>query len=309
MPELHPEAREFLDLREDVGVLPYTSVTPDAAREMATEQMRTDAPLREVANVRDTEVPGPNGGVPIRIYEPEASAPVPVVVFYHGGGWVINDLDTHDAMCRLLAAAGELLVVASDYRRAPEHRFPAPVEDCYAVAKWTEEYAGKLGGDTERVAVVGDSAGGNLAAATALLACDRDDFDLSHQVLLYPVTDFTFDTDSYEEHATGYPATRKDLEAFWEHYLPSDIQGANPYASPLRASDLSEVASATVVTVEFDPLRDEGAAYAERLDNAGSLAVHRKVDDMFHGYLQLVQFLPRAREDVAELAGRLRDRI
>lgn len=304
-PELHPEAENILKLRDELGVLPYHSLSPQAARAQAIDHMTTDTPPPDVDRVRDTEIPGPKGPVPIRVYEPAVSKPAPIVVYFHGGGWVIGNLDTHDAMCRQLARETPAVVVSVDYRLAPEHPFPAALEDCYSATRWANQYGGMVGGDPSRLAVAGDSAGGNLAAATALLCRDRGTPDLSHQLLLYPVTDYSFDRPSYERYGEGYTATEEGMVMFWDCYLESELDGANPYASPLRVPDLTGVAPARVVTCEFDPLLDEGKAYADRLDAAGALRDYTNIDDMFHGHLQMVQMMDRAKADVTEIAEEL----
>lgn len=304
-PQLHPEAEDVLELREELGVLPYHSLSPEAAREQAIQQISNDAVPPEVDRVRDIEIRGPNGPIPLRLYEPDTTANRPIVVYFHGGGWVIGNLETHDAMCRQLARDTPAIVVSVDYRLAPEHPFPAPVEDCYAAIKWANEYGDILDGDPERLAVAGDSAGGNLAAATAILSRDRGGPDLAHQLLLYPVTDYSFDRPSYETYGTGYTVTKAGMVKFWDYYLDSDIDGANPYASPLRVPDLEGVAPGRVVTCEFDPLLDEGKAYADRLDEAGLLIDYTNIEDMFHGHLRMVQMMDRAEKDVAAIADEL----
>lgn len=306
MPNLDSEAKKFLELRENVGVLPYDSVAPEAARRLAREQMTTDSPPPDVAKIRNFEIPGPNGPVPVRVYEPETDAKVPVVVFFHGGGWVVNDLETHDPMCRQLTSEGRFITISVDYRRAPEAPFPRPLEDCYAAVKWAEKNVGHIGGDPERLAVVGDSAGGNLAASTALLARDRGGPDISYQILLYPATNYDFGTESYNERGEGYIATKQSMISYWNHYLPSDIHGANKYAAPLQEVEFKNLPPATVLTCEFDPLRDEGTAYANQLDEAGVLSEHLHIDDMFHGYLQLNQFLERSKNDLITISNKIK---
>nr|WP_305882598.1 alpha/beta hydrolase [Haloplanus ruber] len=248
--------------------------------------MVTEEPPNDDLRVRNLSIPGPGGDpevpIAIRTYTPPGDAARPVFVYFHGGGWVRGDLDTHDGLCRLLAEAADCVVVSVDYRRAPEHRFPAAVHDAYAATAWAADHAAIVGGDPDRVAVGGDSAGGNLAAAVTLLARERGGPELAHQVLLYPVTDYAFDTASYDENAAGYLLSRASMRWYWERYLGDDIDGANPYASPLRATDLSGVPSATVITAGYDPLRDEGAEYADRLREAGVSVTHENYPGMVH---------------------------
>jgi acetyl esterase len=231
---------------------------------------------------------------------------VGLVVYYHGGGWVLGDLETHDATCRRLANASDCIVVAVDYRLAPEHKFPAAVEDCYAAALWAAENAASLGVDAARVAVAGDSAGGNLAAVVSLLAKQRGGPPLAHQALIYPVTDFDFQRPSYQENAEGYLLTRQAMEWFWRQYLNDDAEGADPLASPLRAPDLRGLPPATVITAEYDPLRDEGEVYAERLAQAGVPTTCVRYLGQIHGFISLEHLLPAGRQALLALGATLR---
>ncbi|MFB6296440.1 MAG: alpha/beta hydrolase [Halobacteriales archaeon] len=242
------------------------------------------------------------------MYTPEGEGPFPVLTFYHGGGWVIGTLDTHEPICRALAGAADCVVVSVDYRLAPEHPFPAALEDCYAATRWVSDNAATLHADPDRVAVGGDSAGGNLAAAVAQACRDHGGPELVHQLLVYPVTDHAFDTDSYAENAEGYFLTRADMEWFWDHYLDSRFDGNNPYASPLRARDLGGLPPASVVTAGFDPLRDEGIAYAKRLDAAGVAVEHHHYDGAIHGFFGMLvePEIPQARDAVETTAADLR---
>lgn len=307
MSELHPQAKRVLDLRRERNVLPDHGLSVEAERERLEENSRYDGEKFPVDRVRETRIPGPEDSIPIRIYEPGSEGESPVVVFFHGGGFRTGSLDTHDALCRVLAKEAEVIVISVGYRLAPEHPFPEPLEDCYAVLEWAEEYADELGGDLSRLAVAGDSAGGNLAASTALLARDRDGPDLKSQLLLYPMTDYNPETESFDRYADGYLLDAETVRRAWDDYLRDDINGANPYASPLRVPSLGNVAPARVITCEFDPLRDDGSAYAGRLSSNDALLGYENIDDMFHGHLQLVPFMDRAYEDLADIASRLHD--
>jgi acetyl esterase len=259
-----------------------------------------------VAAVKDLEVPGPAGQVPVRVYRPSEQPDLPVLVYFHGGGWAICSIETHDVTCRELANGAGCVVVSVGYRLAPEHRFPAAPEDCYAALGWAARHAASLGGDPGRIAVGGDSAGGNLAAVVALLARERGGPRLRHQLLVYPVTDHAFDTSSYRENAEGPLLTQEMMRGFWDLYLAREEDGRHPHASPLRAQDLSGLPPAHVITAEYDPLRDEGEAYARRLAAAGVPVVQRRYDGMIHGFFGFTAMIDRAGEAVAEAARELR---
>ncbi len=279
---LDPQAQQVLDM---INSAPPLDLAGDPAEARAFfDQMNVPTAATPVARVEDRTIPGPGGDLPVRIYTPEDSGRHPALVYFHGGGFVIGSLDTHDGTCRDLARGAECVVVSIDYRLAPENPFPAAPEDCYAATAWVAEHAEEIGADPARVAVGGDSAGGNLAAVVALMARDRQGPSLVHQLLIYPVTDHAFGTDSYTENAEGYMLTLPMMEWFWNHYLADPDQGNDPLASPLRAGSLLGLPPATVITAEFDPLRDEGEAYATRLGEAGVKTGLTRYDGVFHGF-------------------------
>ena len=280
--------------------------SPEAARAMF-RQMELGGEPEAVEAVADRTIPGPASDIPIRVYTPKGGSTLPVLVFFHGGGWVICDLDTHDGVCRALANAAGCIVVAVDYRLAPEHKFPAAADDAFAATEWVAEHAVEIGGDPSRVAVGGDSAGGNLAAVVAQMANDRGGPKLAFQLMVYPVTDYNFDTASYRENAEGYMLTTDAMKWFWTHYLPDAKAGLDPRASPLRADDLSGLPPALVITAEFDPLRDEGEAYAARLADAGVAAKSTRYDGMIHGFFSMSALLPQGRQAIDEAAAALRE--
>jgi acetyl esterase len=231
----------------------------------------------------DRTIPGPAGEIPVRIYSSGAQQPSVIVVHFHGGGWVLGSLDTHDPFCRYLSALTQALVVSVDYRLAPEHKFPAAVEDAEAATRWVLEHAAELGGDPERVFVSGDSAGGNLAAAVALLL--RGKAALRGQMLLFPVTDFApEDYASYQSNATGYGLEAASMRWYFEQYLSDMEQRKDPRFAPMRASDVSGLPPALVMTGEYDVLRDEGIRYAERLQHAGVAVTHIHYGRMHHNF-------------------------
>jgi acetyl esterase len=295
---LHPQAREFLQKRDALGVRPVDTLSVDEAREQTLRIARAMGPGEPVASVDDHTIPGPDGAIPVRLYEPAGRRPFPVLVFFHGGGWVVGNLETADFFCRMITNAAGCVVASVNYRHAPEHRFPAAAEDAYAATRWLVEHAAALGGDAHRLAVAGTSAGGNLAAAVAQMARDRGGPVLHYQVLLVPVTDCDFTTVSYRDNAEGYGLTTDAMRWYWQHYVPRAEDRRHPHASPLRASSLRDLPPAFVATAEFDPLRDEGEAYAARLRAEGVPTTHRRYEGMVHGF-----WGPAAN---AEIAGAIR---
>nr|WP_294512462.1 alpha/beta hydrolase [uncultured Rhodopila sp.] len=261
-----------------------------------------------VGEIRDILVPGPAGALPVRLYHPAPGQALPLVVYFHGGGWVIGDLEVVDKPCRALANASGCIVASVNYRVSPETKFPGPAEDCYTATKWLAEHAQAIGANGRFVAVAGDSAGGNLAAVVALMARDRGGLALSCQVLIYPVTAPAAATQSasYQENAEGYLLTKGSMESFWDHYLASPDEGKNPYASPLHAADLSRLPPAMVITAEFDPLRDEGLAYAKRLQQAGVSVNAVHYAGLIHGFFWLAGALDAGRELTADIGNELR---
>jgi acetyl esterase len=302
---LDPQAQRVVDALVALNLKPTEQSTPEEARESI--RSRTDAlgPVEDVAAVADHRVPVAGGEITVRMYSPGGSGPHPVLVYYHGGGWVIGDLYTHDGLCRSLANAARCAVLSVDYRLAPEFKYPVAAEDSYAGLRWAVGNAARLDIDRHRVAVGGDSAGGNLATVVALMARERGGPALVHQTLIYPVTDHGLDTPSYLENATGYVLTREGMRWFWGHYLARESQGREPYASPLRAPSLAGLPPALVITAECDPLRDEGEAYAARLRDAGVPVTLTRYAGMFHGFVRMTRILDKARTAVDEIAGSL----
>ncbi|HSG89540.1 MAG TPA: alpha/beta hydrolase [Pseudomonadales bacterium] len=294
---LEPVTAELLEQMAAAGAPPMSEMPAAAAREMY-RAMQPPAPEIEVGAVEDRVVPTPSGDVPVRIYRPAGTGPFPLHVHYHGGGWVIGDLDTHDADCRELCRGAGCVVVAVDYRLAPEHRFPAAPEDCYAATCWAAEHAADLGARPGPISVGGDSAGGNLAAVVSLMARDRGGPQIALQLLIYPVTDAAMDTVSYRDNADGYLLSADSMSWFWDHYCPDASLRLDPLASPLHAPDLSGLPPALVMTAEFDPLRDEGEAYAERLRAAGVRVDVRRFDGLIHGFFSQARMIPAARAGV-----------
>ncbi|QLG61053.1 alpha/beta hydrolase [Halorarum salinum] len=308
MPEkLDSQARRLLERNADMTILPSHVLSPESARKTLNDLLITDESGESVGEVTDWKIAGPSGGVPVRVYRPGGEGPFPIIVYFHGGGWVKGNIETHDDLCRQLTNETEAIVVSVDYRRPPESPFPAALEDCYAATTWAAKHAEHLDGDSEQVAVGGESAGGNLAAAVSLLARDRDGPTVRHQLLLYPVLDRDFSRDSYREVGDVGLLTEANMRWYWEQYLERDIDSMNPYAAPLQARDLSNLPAATVVTCGWDPLHDEGVDYAERLAEAGSSVTLIDEPDQLHGFLSCPDVIDRADEVWAEIASDVRD--
>ncbi|MCY4129493.1 MAG: alpha/beta hydrolase [Gammaproteobacteria bacterium] len=288
------EYRALLDQLAEADAPPLTEMPIEAARAM----FRVAQPTRPdiaVGTVINREIEGRNGSIPIRVYTPSGPGPFPVAMMFHGGGWVIGDLETVDAQSRQVCNQVGCVVVAVDYRLAPEHRFPAAAEDCYDATEWTYENASEVNADPTRLAVAGDSAGGNLAAVVAQMARDKDGPPIVFQLLVYPVTNgHVFETDSYRENAEGYMLTANSMHWFWDHYADA-ADRSNPYASPICSLELSNLPPALIQVAEFDPLRDEGLQYAEALVAAGGEARSHCYEGFIHGFFSHFDSVPPTR--------------
>jgi acetyl esterase len=305
---LDPQARALLDQLAAMGAPPLSEQTPEEARAGFLLLTAIAGTAEEPVPTEDRSVPGPAGDIPVRIYRPTTDTPLPVVVYFHGGGFVIGDIATHDTTCQRLAAGVPALVVSVDYRLAPEHRFPAAVDDCEAATAWASAHAAEFGGDPSRLAVGGDSAGGNLAAVIARRARDAGGPPIAFQLLIYPGTDMTRSLPSHAENGTGYLLDSDTMKWFLDNYL-ADTDPRDPDASPLFADDLSGLPPAFVLTAEFDPLRDEGEAYAERLRAAGVPVTTSRYDGMIHGFYGLDSIFDAAKKATAETVVALRDAL
>lgn len=299
---LDPIVKAFLDQMAAQGAPPLTEQTVEQAREAVAAYTQIALPPMPVARVDDRKIPGPAGEIPVRVYTPDGVGPFPGIVFTHGGGWVLMSVETHDTICRALANQAGAVVVSVEYRLAPEHKYPAAAEDAYAAVRWVADNAPVLNVDASRLGVVGDSAGGNLAAAVTLMARDRGGPPLAFQALLFPVLDHNFETRSYVDNAEGFMLTRASMEWFWNHYLASPDQGREPYASPLRAQSHAGLPPAYVATAEFDPLRDEGEAYAKALEAAGVPVELVRYEGQIHDFILMGAVLPQAAPAVAAVA-------
>ena len=306
---LDPQARAVIDLVISSGRPAYHQLSPKDARQLFRETRPASTPTPpQIGMVRDLTADGPLGPIPLRVYRPAgapASTPLAVLVFFHGGGWVIGDLETHDVLCRQLTAGSGVSVVSVDYCLAPEHKFPAAVDDAWAATRWVVAHAGELAVDATRLAAGGDSAGGNLAAVVALLARDKGAPGIAVQVLIYPVTDLVGETRSYRDFAEGYLLTREGMRWFIAHYLTAEAEAADWRASPIRAQSLAGLPPALIVTAGFDPLRDEGEAYAERLRDAGVRVDSVCYGGMIHGFVPMGRLLDTAGRAISLIAGSL----
>ena len=302
---LDPQMKQVMEQVATLGLPEAHTVSPAEAR--ANAKKRPRAPGPEVAEVEDRTIPGPDGDVPVRIYTPEGSGPFPILAWYHGGGWVIGDLESADGTARNLCVGGQCVVVSVDYRLAPETKFPGPAEDCWSATTWAVTNASSINGDPSRLAVGGDSAGGNLAAAMCLMAADRGGPEIALQLLVYPVTDVNFDTVSYSDNGEGYSLSKTGMQWFWDHYINGDKDAANPYAAPLQAKSLAGQPPALVITAEFDPLRDEGEAYAKRLREAGVETTATRYDGMIHGFFGMGAVVDKGQQAVDEASAALRN--
>ena len=312
MVQLDPQMKAVLDQAAAAGGKPFHQMTPAEARQAIDVMFAAfrGTPM-DVGRVEDRKIPGPAGQIPVRTYTPRGTGPFGALVYFHGGGWVIGNLETHDATCRQITAGAGCVTVSVDYRLAPEHKFPAGPDDCYAATKWVSDNTGVLNVEPNRLAVGGDSAGGNLAACVALMARDRGGPKLAFQLLIYPATDCADDTPSQREFANvsrDYLLSRADMEWFWGHYLgPNDRR--NPVACPALAKSLGDLPAAFIITAEIDPLRDEGEAYAEGLRRAGVNAKLKRYNGVCHGFFSMASMIDKGRQAVSDSCAELRSAI
>ncbi|MGY4349077.1 acetyl esterase [Bradyrhizobium sp. GM7.3] len=302
---LDQHAGELLAFLKQAGAKSFELMGIQDFRGAVGSSVGMQKPPQAVAKVHSIDVPGPAGALPARIYVPEGQAPFPVVVYYHGGGWVGGGLDVVDEPCRALANRAGAIVVAPSYRLAPENKFPSAVEDAYAAMKWAGERIASFGGKIDKLFIAGDSAGGNLAAATTLMARDRNGPKISGQILLYPVVDAKADYPSMREHAEGYFLHTAALSWFWDHYLSAAADRNNPYASPINGN-LAGLPRTLIVSMEYDPSRDEGEAYGTKLAAAGVDVRVTRMAGLIHGTFWSSGAVPRAEELYAEIASFLR---
>ncbi len=300
---LDPQVKVLVDMMKNMS---FSGLSPAEARKQTNEMraLRTVNP-EAVAKVEDRKIPGPAGSIPVRIYTPAGKGPFPVLVYYHGGGFVIGDLDSHDGVCRSLTNGAGCVTVSVDYRLAPENKFPAAVEDAYSAALWVAENAPQFNADPKRLAVGGDSAGGNLSAVVSIMARDRQAPRIAFQLLIYPATDITCSTPSHKTN-TEYVLTPAEISWFMGHYLRSDADRRNPLASPSFAASFKGLPPALIITAEFDPLRDEAEDYGQKLREAGVPVQISRYEGMVHGFVSMGDMLDKGKQGVAEAAAALK---
>ena len=305
---LDPQAKALFDFLGLTQMAPFETLTPKEARARFEElaEARRQMAVEPVNQVRNLTIPGPAGEIPIRVYSPKVESPSPALIYFHGGGWVLGDLESHDHVCRALANSASCVVISVDYRLAPEHKFPAAVHDSYAAVEWIAERAGELGVDRSRIAVGGDSAGGNLAAVVSQIARDRSGPSIAYQLLIYPGTDMQMSMPSIDENADGPLLTKAAIQWFVNHYLNGEADRTDPLASPLLASNLQRLPPAFIITAECDPLRDEGEEYGRRLEEAGVDVGVQRYDGMPHGFFSFGAALDGGRRAFADATSRLR---
>lgn len=298
---LAPEIEAFLK-RLDALNLPQVWQAPvDEIRRNTQGRTITSGPVENILEISNRFIPGPTADLPIRIYRPTVATNAPAIVYFHGGGWVLNFLDIYDASLARLANQSGATIIAVNYQKAPEHPFPIPFDDCYATLLWVVANATNLGIDENRIGVAGDSAGGNLAAAVALKARDND-IALSVQILIYPATDRNFDTASYKENATGYGLSTQAMQWFWDQYLQGSHHDENPYAIPMRASSFKALAPAIIITAQYDPLLTDGERYAELLHRDGVPVLYKGYEGMIHGFFTNMAITPTAQQAIDFIA-------
>ena len=302
------EVQEILKLRAAAPAM-HTLSVEEARIASAAGRIQPDPP-EPVARIEDFAIPGPAGDIPVRLYSPDPDTQLPAVVYYHGGGWVVGDLDSHDPLCRALANRANVVVLSVHYRLAPEHKYPAAADDSYAAAQWVSEHGAEIGADGSRIVVCGDSAGGNLSAVVSLMARDRGGPGLRGQVLIYPVTNLDFGTDSYRDNGDGSKGLSEDgMRWFWQHYVRTQSEGFEPYASPLRADTIADLPPALVITAEHDPLRDEGELYADRLERGGVTTQLTRYDGVIHGFVGMFAAVPEGNTAVNQIAEFLKETL
>ena len=303
---LDPQVKQIIAEDTKLGLPAYHRLSPFQARHQMLDTSPPVNPKLSASQVKDMTIPGFDTALPIRCYYPPGDPPFPVAVYFHGGGWIMGNLDTHHAICHALAHSSDCLVVAVDYRLAPENKFPAATQDAYTATCWVSDNADHIGADALRMAIMGESAGATLSTVTCMMIRERGGPRLALQVLVYPVTDCSFHTRSHEKYADGYMLTREMMNWIWDQYLTDKRDAEHPHVSPLRAESLRDLPPALVLTAEYDPLCDEGEAYAGRLMADGVKVRHSPYEGMVHGFFRMTDRLDRSRQALQEVSSALK---
>ena len=307
---LHSQTAAFLETMARAKTPSLESLPIEVTRRALLIGAGVDPNPPELAKTENQIVIRPDGTeMPVRIHVPNGAGPFGVCLYFHGGGWALNSIETHDALVKRLAAESGCVFVNVEYRLAPEHKYPAAIEDAYTAVKWVHDRASELGCDPNRIAVSGDSAGGNLAAVVCLMSRDRGGPKIAYQALIYPITDCDFQRASYLENGEGYFLTRQEMKWFWDLYVSSPEQMREPYASPLLSPSLRDLPPALILTAEYDPLRDEGEAYAQALQAAGVKTLLRRYDGVIHAFMRRFQQFDTAHVAIRDVADELKKAI
>jgi acetyl esterase len=298
---LAPEIKAFLEAGAAAGLPQVWEAPVDVIRKNTQSRPALAGPVEPVHEIVNRYIPGPTADLPIRIYRPTSASNAPAIVYFHGGGWVLNFLDIYDASLARLANQSGATIISVNYQKAPEHPFPIPFDDCYATLLWVIANAAELNIDPMKIGVAGDSAGANLASGVALKARDKK-IALAFQLLIYPCNDRNFDTESYIKNASGYGLSTQAMQWFWDQYLQGDEHDLNPYAVPMKATSLKEVAPAIIITAQYDPLISDGEKYAELLERDGVTVIYSEYAGMIHGFFTNMAVTPTAREAIDAVA-------
>jgi acetyl esterase len=294
---LAPEIKAFLEAGAAAGLPQVWEAPVDVIRRNTQSRPALAGPVEPIHEVINRFIPGPTADLPIRIYRPTTNSSAPAIVYFHGGGWVLNFLDIYDASLARLANQSGATIISVNYQKAPEHPFPVPFDDCYETLLWVIDHADELNIDSQRIGVSGDSAGANLASGVAIKARDNK-VKLAFQLLIYPCNDRDFTTDSYIKNATGYGLSTQAMKWFWDQYLQGDAHDSNPYAIPMRANSFSDLAPAIIITAQYDPLVSDGEKYADLLKRDGVSVVYKEYPGMIHGFFTNMAVTPAARESI-----------
>lgn len=298
---LAPEIQAYLKRLEALNLPQVWQAPVDVIRRNTQSRVATSGPVEAIYEISNRFIPGPTADLPIRIYRPSSASNAPAIVYFHGGGWVLNFLDIYDASLARLANQSGATIISVNYQKAPEHPFPIPFDDCYATLLWVSANATELSIDPRKIGVAGDSAGANLASGVAIKARDNE-IALAFQLLIYPCNDRNFETESYIKNATGYGLSTQSMQWFWDQYLQGSQHDTNPYAVPMRAGSFSEVAPAIIITAQYDPLISDGENYAALLERDGISVIYKEYAGMIHGFFTNMAVTPTAREAIDAVA-------